>query len=479
MKNGFGRIFLIVVMLCAVSGYASEPAPQPYLNTDNACGVPMGIMTARSYYGEVYYHCYVLHSFQHALYGTVYYTKCLSVVGSSNLMYGSHIVFWDSDVNQAWVVISWQSRATDACQNAYYSYISGLNGQAVLTDPQAVHADYFPPSSDDSRLPLDVDLDGNGRLDYYDLESQQYQDYLDMCAQEGVAPGDLADYMYWYQNDLEDWLALKNQLTDSDGDGFSDGYEIIHGTDPHSETSHPLGRPDVGTASHIAGGVDDPEPWRYEQYGDSGWSRGHVYDMGYDPFGDTPTETINDGFVGPPDWGALDSDGDGWSNQTESVAGTNPYAFNFHPQSEYSYHNEGGYWEYVGGVEPGPYPWGDPPTAEEWLESHEDYEPGDYALNPGEFLFGVQEYDEQLTKLDKIRFNVEDVRPAVERDFKVNFNIPIPGGRSTVGTLSVMPDVSQPGGAALESLRLLVRGMSAVIITYLFVRGVWTVIRQY
>lgn len=478
MKNQFGKFLLCTTVFFVMNVCASEPTLQELgLGVDGQSGQPFGYLTTTILGNpEMEYRVYGTDGEGH------YCADRRRPVGGQSFGSGNWKVGWvetHSDYRLvAYSSTNCSSINADSDTEEFINATDNLTPEQLAYDAALLNA-IFAQQDTESRLPLTDDLNGNGRLDYYDLESQQYQDYLDYCAENGVNPGDLMDYMAWYQGDLEDWLYLKQNLTDTDGDGFSDGYEAIHGTDRLDNQSYPLGRPDVGTASQIMGGVDSDEPWRYEQYGDSGWSRGHVYEMGYDPFGDTPIETINADFVGPPDWGALDSSGDGWTNQQKIDQNQDPYEFNFQTQSEYLFNSDGGYWEYVGGVAAGPYPWGAPPTLEEALTSAEDYLAGQYAHHPGEYQFGVQEYDEQLDKFEKIKFNVDDVRPAAERDFQVNFNIPIPGGHNGVHSISVKPSSDNPAGAALETLRLLVRGMTVVVISYVFVKHVWTVIRQY
>jgi hypothetical protein len=476
MKNVFGS--LIILLVLSVTAFASETPETPYLNTDNECSVPMGVIAAKFQYyasgqGWVYADAQVFVLGSHPSGG--YYARMFYTTAKN---YGNFRCFYNESLGN-YEVQSTSYVEISACQQQYYEYVQNADN-SLLSDPQALYDDYFGADEPESRLPWDDDLDADGRPDRYDMDCPHYIDYLEYCRENDLDALDLRDYQYWYEHGLDEYLAARDQYYDSDLDGFSDGYEIIHNTDMNDASSYPLGRPDMGTANQIMGGVDSPEPWRYEEYAD-GWSRGHVYDMGYDPFGDTPIEEINADFVGPPDWYGLDSSGDGINNGAKLELGQDPYEFNFQQGSHYVYDDAGGYWKYVGGVTDADFPFPDPPTLEEALAKYEDYMPdgsGNYTYNPGTFEFGDAEYDARLQKFQKIRFDVDSVRPVQERDYQVHFNIPIPGNSETY-TIAVVPDTSSPGGAAVDNLRRIIRALSAVVISYVFVKHVWTVIRQY
>lgn len=474
MKNVFGSLIFIVAVS---SVFANDPPSESLsmVSTGNDCGQPMGFIYARRAATPLTWSHYIIvgNHPTHSGYYAIGNISSNGVIG-----YGGYRIYWGESWGEwMWLAMSVSSVSLTDCQIAFQTYLQGLTSEERL-DIEGVFESYFGDPPLESRLPMDTDLNGNGRLDYYDLDSPHYQDYLAMCAFFQIAPGDLRDYMYWYQNELTDWYNHRMNIVDSNGDGWSDGYKAIRGYGPYDEVNF-IGRPDIGSSSLILGGVASSEPWRYEEYAD-GWSRGHVYDMGHDPFGNTPIETINAEFYGPPDWYAMDSSGDGVSNAQKIAMGQNPYTFNFQSGFVYQYNEQRGYWETVGGVTDGDFPnWTNPPTAEEWMAEYEErYGTGNYEYFPGDYAFGREDYDAILDKFEKIRVNIDSVRPETERDYKVHFYLPIPGASESY-SISVIPDESMPAGAALNALRQIIRAMSAVVISYLFIRHVWLVIRQY
>ena len=471
MKNVFGKIRCVILLI--MGGICvGDPPPEmmPYLNLDSHCGGAMGFISARRY-GTQNWDYYIIVGL-HPAYGQYGYYYSPGMLSGGT---GSFMVYWNETWNW-WEAQTSSYYTLSGCELEWFNEV--IDARDEYVDDPAGLFNHFWPAPSESRLPMDTDLNGNGRLDYYDLDSPHYEDYLAMCAFFQIAPGDLRDYMYWYQNEIADWYNHRMNVVDSNGDGWSDGYKAIRGYGPYDEVSF-LGRPDIGSSSVILGGVASLEPWRYEEYAD-GWSRGHVYDMGYDPFGDAAIDTINVDFYGPPDWYAMDSSGDGVSNAQKIAMGQNPYQFNFQSGFVYQYNEQRGYWETVGGVTDGDFPnWTDPPTAEEWMAEYEEkYGTGNYEYFPGDYSFGHEDYDALLDKFEKIRVNIDSVRPETERDYKVHFFLPIPGASESY-SISVIPDESMPAGAALNTLRQIIRAMSAVVISYLFIRHVWLVIRQY
>jgi hypothetical protein len=487
MKKRYGSLLVLGLL---ASRLVSAGAETPYLSLNGvgSCTVPFGYISAVSPYATTFTDprlCVIAGTYNIISTGEPYGYYSPGYIDGQTGLFVSSIQWIDYSALKEWYVWAKAPSGTYAsssqCATELLDDLIAHLNETPETDPDKLYEFFFPVNPPlESRLPLDADLDEDGRPDYYDLECPYYDEYLEFCQANGIAAGDLQDYMYYYQMELSDYYMLRLNTVDTDGDGFSDGYELIHGTNHQDGTSYPLGRPDVGTTTQVMGGVDSDQPWRFERYMDSDWSKGHVYDMGYDPFGDTSIEVINGDFVGPPDWYALDSSGDGLSNYDKIQAGQNPYEFNFQPGFVYVYDENGGYWTYYGGVTDGDFPdWTKPPTYEDWLEEYENYHTGEYLYNPSEFAFEDSQYDTIFNKFNKIKVDFDDVRPAVERDYRVTFNIPIPGGRSTPVAIAVVPDASLPGGAALENLRLMIRGMTAVVISYLFVRHVWLVIRQY
>lgn len=465
MKTVFGSMCLLILLAAAGITAAEEPGETPYLSTSNECGMSMGFIYA--YRGGTLWCNYVITG-SHPNGG--YYSPALILPTTGTMGYGSFRIAWNSE-DLRWEEHSSTSLPIDSCARQWYEDIQGLTNEE-RTDVPMIYDDYF---GDSCRYDRTADEDGDGYLDYYDLDCERYNEYLQYCEENGIEPLDLVDYQYFQDNAIETWLAQRNTMTDTDGDGFSDGYETIHGTEVYDGSDYPLGLPDTGKSLLIVGGVDEKEPWRLEQYNDSGYSRGYIYDQGHDPFG---TEALT--FEDDPDWGLLDSDNDGLLNYSELANGTNPYRFEFQSGFSYVYDEEGGFYYVTGYTEDGAFgDYSDPPTEEEWLAAHDDYEIGDYAFNPSEYAFGNEKYDGLLSKTGKIKFDCDNIRPQTQRDYKLYFNLPIPGEGTQSFAVSVMPDTGTPAGAAMEIVRQLIRGMSGVILSYVFVKHVWLAIRQY
>lgn len=467
MKNDFGSLLLMTLL--AVAGIAiAEPGETPYLSTSNDCGEPMGFIEGFTGSSGNWYSATFIILGTHPTSG--YYSK--SRIGPTGTMgYGSARVDWDPTY-MIWRAYKSSSYLVSECLNDFYTATNAVEPNQ-FQDLPSLYDELLGTSS--GRYDLTADDDGDGMLDYYDLDCERYDEYLQYCEDNSIEPLDLVDYQYFQDNTVEDWLAQRNNMTDTDGDGFSDGYETIHGTEVYDGSNYPLGRPDTGNSLLVVGGVDEKEPWRLEQYNDSGYSRGYVYDHGYDPFG---SETLT--FEDDPDWGLLDSDNDGLVNYSELANGTDPYHFEFQSGFSYVYDEEGGFYYVTGYTDDGAFgDYSDPPTKEEWLASHQDYEVGDYSFNPSEYAFGDEKYDSLLSKTGKIKFNCDNVRPQTQRDYRLYFNLPIPGEGTQSFSVSVMPDTGTPAGAAMEIVRQLVRGMAGVIFSYVFVKHVWLAIRQY
>lgn len=483
MKNVFGSILLCFLVYEVSFADIPDPAELPYLN-DSQCSEAVGFISA-SYIAQSTppdpstYRLYVISG--HYVYdgvpqvGEVYGYHAVGYInGNGEFVSNVRCVYFRTFMNANY----WCVRDTfpyplvrSQCAIDFFDDFQTYLSENPTPDPAELYNHFFPPSHYD----LTADDDGDGMPDYYDLDCPRYDEYLQYCADNGLEPEDLVDYQYFQDNEIDDWLAERQNMTDTDGDGFSDGYELIHGTEVYDGADYPLGIPDTGSSLLIVGGVDEKEPWRLEQYNDSGFSRGYVYDQGHDPFG---TETLS--FEDDPDWGLLDSDNDGLVNYAELANETDPYRFEFQSGFSYIYNPDGGYYTVTGYTEDGAFgDYGHAPTEEEWLESHADYEIGDYAFNPSEFTFGDTKYDGLLDKTGKIKFDCDNVRPQAQRDYKLTFNLPIPGAGMEGFTISVMPDQSTPAGAAMEIVRQLVRGISGVIFSYVFVKHVWLTIRQY
>ena len=473
MKNVFGKILLFVLLsVCHV--VAEEPTSND-LNihyTESGCSYGF-IPVVYTKYDWPFIAAVVASA------NGNYYAKILLDSSTGGTSSGNMVITWKEDEQRFRMNSTYYSNFPDVTQCStdnpdYQNFIDAIHNldpNEVLQGVDYLNETYTNPYV--CRYDMTADDDGDGMLDYYDLDCERYNEYLQYCQENGIEPLDLVDYQYFQNNSIEDWLQQRNNMTDTDGDGFSDGYETIHGTSMYDGSDYPLGIPDTGSSYLVVGGIDEKEPWRLEEYNDSGYSRGYVYDHGYDPFG---TEELT--FEDDPDWGAMDSDNDGLTNNEEVANGTNPYIFGFHPGFSYIYHEDGGYWVTTGYTEDGALgDYGTAPTDDEWLESHEDYETGDYAYNPSEYTFGNEKYDGLLDKTSKIKFNCDNVRPQTQRDYKLHFNISIPGEGAQSFAVSVMPDTSTPAGAVMEIVRQLVRGMAGVIFSYVFVKHVWLAIR--
>jgi len=271
------------------------------------------------------------------------------------------------------------------------------------------------------------------------------------------------------------------RLLDSDGDGFSDGWENTHGFDPQDANSKAPGRGD------LEGDIFNPNDkgdgnWRLRDSDGDGYTDGLEWDRGYNwnDNSDHPCIEI------PPDYPDGDYDGDGESNQNETDPPIPPATHetpdpvappSTNPTDPLDHHT---------GYSPGGYV-GDgtgdtnqnAPTDDETFENPDDYEPGEYTLNPGNFVFGDDDYDDMLNRFGKVRGDWESLRPDSERDFCLTFRIPIPGLGEQEYTFHLIPQTSTAWGSALDQFRKWVRMLFIALMTYWLIRNVWLTLRQY
>ncbi len=277
---------------------------------------------------------------------------------------------------------------------------------------------------------------------------------------------DPKNYKMW-QDDYDNWLVNNDQnaLVDSDGDGFSDGWENVHGYDPLDAGSCPSGTKELDAGSGIFTGdvsFGNIGNWQDADSDGDGYTDGLEWDIGSD-WNDAQD---NPGGEIAADWYDLDFDGDGQDNASDP----NPTDATI----------------YDPGYSPGGYTGDgttdtnvDAPDEDDVYEDPEQYEVGNYKTNPGNFNFGDEDYDNMLGRFDSIRGNWENLRPDEQRDYKVVFNIPFPGEGVRQFDVSLVPDTSSAMGQAVDQFRQWLRIFFIALMTYWFIRNIWHVLRQY
>ncbi|MCK5128194.1 MAG: hypothetical protein KAR42_18200, partial [candidate division Zixibacteria bacterium] len=119
------------------------------------------------------------------------------------------------------------------------------------------------------------------------------------------------------------------------------------------------------------------------------------------------------------------------------------------------------------------------PEDNDAYQDPDQYEPGNYTNNPDNFDFGDQDYDEMLSRFDKVRGNWETIRPDNERDYSVTLRIPFPGTGVKEYRINLIPDTSTSLGAAADQLRKWIRVLFVALMTYWLIRNIWLTLRQY
>ena len=125
---------------------------------------------------------------------------------------------------------------------------------------------------------------------------------------------------------------------DTDGDGWSDEYEINLGSDPKSAESMPnsLDDPDqdgLTTIQELNAGTDPTDPDTDDDYLSDGQE---VLNQNSNPLSwDTDSDGLSDfeEVVNGTDPGQPDTDGDGWLDRAETEAGSDPLNGSSSPKS--------------------------------------------------------------------------------------------------------------------------------------------------
>ncbi len=239
---------------------------------------------------------------------------------------------WDSSGGGRWYVDgSWGGNA-----ESYYSACSSAPDYSQFVDG----GPYSPPDdldllddyANEINNPL-IDEDLDGIPDQIDKDCPLHDQYMNELGKkifgenfEGTnwtsATGtndDPFDYKLWQEDPTawaDNWENKRN--IDSDGDGFSDGWEETHGFDPYDATSKAPGTGDFDSEINMFNPVSDNGVgnWRLNDSDGDGYTDGLEWDSGSNWLNsdDYPSELYD------PDWNNLDYDGDGESNYSE----TNP-----------------------------------------------------------------------------------------------------------------------------------------------------------
>ena len=344
-----------------------------------------------------------------------------------------------------------------------------------------------------------LDEDHDGIPDQMDKDCPLHDEYLNslgkkMFGEDYNGTGwtsaygyhdDPFDYKQWQEDPAawnDNWDNKRN--IDSDGDGFSDGWEETHGYDPLDASSKAPGTGDFDSGIDIFNPIGDNGAgnWRLNDSDGDGFTDGLEWDNGYNWLNpnDYPAEIFE------PDWNDLDYDGDGESNidevspliPTPTDTNPNPIAPPATDPTDPDDHHDG--------FSPGGYSGdgtgdtnNDAPEEDDIYEEPEDYQPGNYTINPSTFNFGDEDYDNMLGRFDKIRGNWEALRPDNQRDYSINLRIPFPGAGVQEYKISIVPDLSTPMGNAVDQFRKWIRMLFVALMTYWLIRNIWTTLRQY
>ncbi len=374
---------------------------------------------------------------------------------------------WSSESGGKWYLQgSWSGNPTNyysSCDNPP-DYSQWLDGDYTPPDDTDLLGDWV----NDQNHPFQ-DEDHDGIDDKYDNDCPMHDRFkAELCLEnpEGCnAWDDPKNYEMW-QNDHYAWLVNNRDgaLYDYDGDGFSDGWENVHGYDPMDPASHPSGTKELDAGSGILTGDYDGSNlgnWQGRDSDGDGYTDGLEWEHGSDwnNADDDPGSEI------PQDWYDQDFDGDGQDNQTDP----DPIDSNIHSPG----YSPGGYTGDGTGETNA-----DAPGDDEVYEDPDQYEVGNYPTNPGNFNFGNEDYDNMLGRFNTIRGNWDNLRPDEQRDYRVLFNIPFPGGVRQFD-VSLLPDTSTSMGQAVDKLRQWLRILFIALMTYWFIRNIWLVLRQY
>ena len=120
----------------------------------------------------------------------------------------------------------------------YYLAVTAYNNEGYESDFSEI-AYQVPPSTLDS--PSTIDTDGDGLTD--DEENTVYGTALNNTDTDGdgITDGNEVEYWGYNWNDDYDGDSIINLIDpDSDNDGFLDGLELSHGSDPSDSDSRPL-----------------------------------------------------------------------------------------------------------------------------------------------------------------------------------------------------------------------------------------------
>ena len=365
---------------------------------------------------------------------------------------------------------------------------------------------YSPPNDlddldnyiDEFNNPI-IDEDHDGIPDQFDNDCPLHDQYMNELGKkhfgddyEGTGwnsaygdNDDPFDYKQWQEDPAawnDNWDNKRNK--DSDGDGFSDGWEETHGFDPLNPDSHAPGTGDFDPGIDMFNPISDNGAgnWRLNDSDGDGYTDGFEWDNGYN--WQNPNSYPSDGQQ--PDWNDLDYDGDGESNinevsppiPTPTNTNPNPIAPPATDPTDPDDHHDG--YSPAGNSGDGTGDTNkDAPDEEDIYEEPEDYQPGNYTINPSTFNFGDEDYDNMLSRFDKIRGNWESLRPDNQRDYSIRLKIPFPGAGVQEYKISVVPDLSTPLGNSIDQLRQWIRMMFVALMTYWLIRNIWLVLRQY
>lgn len=152
MKNIFDEIVLVIVLLYSACVYATEPTPQPYLNT-NSCDEPTGVVIAYQWGSW----STPVNALIQGYYGTNSYATKSRILSNGSIGYSNGYVSW-SDSVERWIILPASISPPSSCAQDFLDYIDGLTSEE-RQNISTFYVDYFEPAYYDMFLDIPKSFD--------------------------------------------------------------------------------------------------------------------------------------------------------------------------------------------------------------------------------------------------------------------------------------------------------------------------------